>query len=53
MIANYGDSVLVIGDAGGHVVRVRIFGAQPKEVREGATVTVGWGLGDAHLIPKA
>jgi putative spermidine/putrescine transport system ATP-binding protein len=52
VIVNYGDSVLVIGDAGGHVVRMRIYGAQPEEVREGATVTVGWGSGDAHLIAR-
>jgi putative spermidine/putrescine transport system ATP-binding protein len=52
VIVNYGDSVLVIGDAGGQVVRVRIFGAQPEEVREGATVTVGWRPGDAHLIAR-
>src|SRR5262249_28170811 len=49
-IVNYGDSVLVIGDAGGHTVRVRIAGAQPDEVREGATVTIGWRPGDEHLI---
>jgi putative spermidine/putrescine transport system ATP-binding protein len=51
VIVNYGDSVLVIGDASGHVVRMRIFGTQPEEVREGATVTVAWAPGDAHLIP--
>src|SRR5207249_1970993 len=34
VIVNYGDSVLVIGDASSHVVRMRIFGAQPEEVRE-------------------
>jgi hypothetical protein len=32
---------------------MRIFGTQPEEVREGATVIVGWAAGDAHLIPKA
>ena len=54
VIVNYGDSVLVIGEAaGGHVVRMRIFGTQPEEVREGATVTVAWAPGDAHLIPRA
>ena len=50
---NYGDSVLVIGDARGHAVRMRIAGAQPEAIREGATVTVGWAPGDAHLIPRA
>ncbi len=52
VIVNYGDSVLVIGDARGHAVRMRIAGAQPDAVREGATVTVGWTPGDAHLIPR-
>jgi len=49
---NYGDSVLVIGDARGHALRMRIAGAQPEAIREGATVTVGWAPGDAHLIPR-
>src|SRR5206468_4324472 len=53
VIVNYGDSVLVIGDARGHAVRMRIAGAQPEAIREGATVTVGWAPGDAHLIPRA
>ena len=52
VIVNYGDSVLVIGDAHGHVVRVRIAGALPATVREGATVTVSWNPGDAHLIVR-
>jgi putative spermidine/putrescine transport system ATP-binding protein len=53
VIVNYGDSVLAIGDAGGQVVRVRIAGAPPEAVREGATVTVGWGPGSEHLIAGA
>ena len=53
VIVNYGDSVLIIGDAGGHNVRVRIAGAQPDAVREGATVTVGWNVGDEHLIARS
>jgi len=48
---NYGDSVLVIGDAGGHPIRVRMAGAPLDSVREGATVTVSWSPTDAHLIP--
>ncbi|PYO03234.1 MAG: polyamine ABC transporter ATP-binding protein [Candidatus Rokuibacteriota bacterium] len=52
VIVNYGDSVLVIGDARGQTVRMRIAGAQPEAIREGATVTVGWAPGDAHLIPR-
>jgi putative spermidine/putrescine transport system ATP-binding protein len=53
VIVNYGDSVLIIGDAGGHGVRIRIAGAQPDAVREGATVTVGWNVGDEHLIARS
>jgi putative spermidine/putrescine transport system ATP-binding protein len=52
VIVNYGDSVLVIGDAHGQVVRARVAGAPPETVQEGATVTVGWGRGDAHLIAR-
>jgi hypothetical protein len=52
VIVNYGDAVLVIGDAHGHVVRVRMAGAPPAAVREGATVTVSWDPGDAHLIVR-
>jgi putative spermidine/putrescine transport system ATP-binding protein len=52
VIVNYGDSVLVIGSARGQRVRMRIAGAQPDEVREGATVTVGWKPGDEHLIAR-
>jgi hypothetical protein len=52
VIVNYGDSVLVIGDARGHAMRMRLAGTPPETVREGATVTVGWRPGDAHLIPR-
>jgi len=52
-IVNYGDSVLIIGDAGRQRVRIRIAGAQPDAVREGATVTVGWRPGDEHLIARS
>jgi hypothetical protein len=34
-------------------VRIRIAGAQPDAVREGATVTVGWNVGDEHLIAQS
>lgn len=47
---SYGDSVLVIGTASGRRLRMRIAGARPEAVREGATVTVGWRPADAHLI---
>jgi putative spermidine/putrescine transport system ATP-binding protein len=50
VIVNYGDSVLVIGSAGSQRLRMRIAGAQPDAVREGATVIVGWKPGDEHLI---
>ena len=50
---NYGDSVLVIGSTRGRLLRMRIAGAQPEAVREGATVTVGWGPRNAHLIARA
>jgi len=53
VIVNFGDSVLVIGDAGGQTVRIRIAGAQPNEIREGATVVVGWRPGDEHLIARS
>ena len=53
VIVNFGDSVLVIGDAGGHTVRIRVAGAQPDEIREGATVVVGWRPGDEHLIARS
>src|SRR5712691_8696498 len=52
VIVNYGDSVLVIGEVRGHALRMRIAGAQPETVREGATITVGWMPTDAHLIPR-
>ena len=53
VIVNYGDSVLVIGDVGSHTLRLRIAGAQPDDVREGATVAVGWRPGDEHLIARS
>jgi putative spermidine/putrescine transport system ATP-binding protein len=52
VIVNYGDTVLVIGTAGEHPLRMRIAGAQPDAIREGATVTVGWKPADAHLIAR-
>ena len=53
VIVNYGDSVLIIGDTGRQRVRIRIAGAQPDAVREGATITVGWRPGDEHLIARS
>jgi hypothetical protein len=49
-IVNYGDSLLVSGTTRGRRLRMRLVGAQPEATREGATVTVGWAPGDAHLI---
>jgi putative spermidine/putrescine transport system ATP-binding protein len=51
-LVNYGDSVLVIGAAGGQRLRVRMAGAPPDAVQEGATVVVGWKPGDEHLIAR-
>ena len=53
VIVSYGDSVFVIGSARGQRLRMRIAGAQPESVREGATVTVGWNVGDEHLIARS
>jgi putative spermidine/putrescine transport system ATP-binding protein len=50
VIVNYGDSVLVIGEARGHPIRMRMAGSQPEAIREGATITVGWAPTDTHLI---
>jgi len=52
VIVNYGDSVLLIGETGGHSVRMRIAGALPDTVREGTTVVAGWRPGDEHLIAR-
>src|SRR5262249_8076899 len=45
VIVNYGDSVLVIGDAADHLVRIRHAGAQPHDPREGATARLRRGPG--------
>jgi putative spermidine/putrescine transport system ATP-binding protein len=52
-LVNYGDSLLAIGVAGDRPLRLRIAGATPDALREGATVTVGWEPGDGHLVPRA
>src|SRR5262249_9870496 len=52
VIVNYGDTVLVIGTANGHPLRMRRGGGQPDAIKEGATVTVGWDAADAHLIAR-
>ena len=53
VIVNYGESVLVIGTTHGRRLRMRIAGARPDAVCEGATVTVGWRPEDAHLIARS
>ena len=50
---NYGDSVLLIGKAGNVPLRVRLSGAQYGALREGDTLSVGWGPDDMHFIAKA
>ena len=52
-IVNYGDSLLVAGTARGRRLRLRLAGAPPPAIREGATVLVGWGPEDAHLFEAA
>ena len=52
VIVNYGDSVLAIGSAGGQRLRMRVAGARPDAIREGATVSVGCRPGDEHLIAR-
>ena len=51
-LVNYGDNVLAIGKAGNQRLRMRIAGASPAELREGATITVGWVPEEAHPIPR-
>jgi putative spermidine/putrescine transport system ATP-binding protein len=50
---NYGDSVLLIGKAGNVLLRVRLSGSEYGAVREGDTLSVGWGPEDMHFIAKA
>jgi putative spermidine/putrescine transport system ATP-binding protein len=49
-LVNYGDNVLAIGNAGNQRLRMRIAGAPPAELQEGATITVGWVPEEAHPI---
>jgi putative spermidine/putrescine transport system ATP-binding protein len=51
-IVNYGDSLMVIGNAERLPLRMRIAGEPPTSVVEGATVWVGWMPGEAHLIQR-
>jgi putative spermidine/putrescine transport system ATP-binding protein len=52
VLVNYGDSVLAIGKAGGVPLRMRVAGTAPPQLREGATLTVGWAPGDTHPVPR-
>jgi putative spermidine/putrescine transport system ATP-binding protein len=49
---NYGDSLLVIGDVRGVVIRMRIPGARAADVVEGSVHHIGWRREDVHLIPR-
>ncbi len=51
-IIHYGDSVLVIANAGGASVRMRIAGVLPVGLEEGNRLRVGWAPKDAHLIVR-
>ncbi|MEJ0072363.1 MAG: ABC transporter ATP-binding protein [Pseudomonadota bacterium] len=51
-IVNYGDSVLAIGRAAGHKLRLRIAGGAPAGLGEGARVTVGWDPLQAHPVVR-
>jgi putative spermidine/putrescine transport system ATP-binding protein len=50
-VINYGDSILVIGSAGGLALRMRIAGAQGG-IAEGMTLPVSWSPADAHILPR-
>ena len=47
---NYGDSLLVLGKAKGQPVRVRVPGAAPAAVHDGAKLLVAWGPEDVHVV---
>jgi putative spermidine/putrescine transport system ATP-binding protein len=49
---NYGDSVILIGKAGGIPLRVRVSSARYGSLREGSTLRVGWSPADMHIIAK-
>jgi putative spermidine/putrescine transport system ATP-binding protein len=52
-IVNYGDSILAIGTAGGRPLRMRVAGAPPASLREGAQVTVGWAPQDGYAVVRS
>jgi putative spermidine/putrescine transport system ATP-binding protein len=47
---NYGDSLLVLGKAKGQPVRMRVPGAAPASVHDGAKLLVAWGPEDVHVV---
>ena len=49
-IVNYGDSLTATGLAGRVPLRLRIAGAPPEGVREGATLRVGWRPQDSVVL---
>jgi putative spermidine/putrescine transport system ATP-binding protein len=51
-LVNYGDSVLAIGTSGDKPLRMRVAGAPPPELREGARLRVGWAPQDAYAVER-
>jgi putative spermidine/putrescine transport system ATP-binding protein len=49
----FGDRVLATGRVGSQSLRVRVAGAQGRDVREGIEVLVGWRQCDLHVIPES
>ena len=49
----FGDRVLATGRVGSQSLRVRVGGAQGRDVREGIEVLVGWRQCDLHVIPES
>ena len=49
-VINYGESVLVLGEASGKRLRMRLGGASSADFTEGAVIPVGWNRNDVHII---
>jgi hypothetical protein len=49
----FGDRVLATGRVGSQSLRVRVAGAQGRDVLEGFEVLVGWRQCDLHVIPES
>lgn len=50
-LVNYGDSVLLIGEASGLKLRARVPFVQATGIREGDAIRLAWRRRDMHLIP--